>query len=474
MSNAYDLIVIGAGPGGYVAAIRAAQLGLRVACIDKAELGGVCLNWGCIPTKALIASASLYREMQGAKEHGFKVDKIKVDWEKLIKRSRKISQRLSRGIAGLFKKYKVTSIAGEARIERPGVVVVGEARYEAKDIIVATGARARTLGDLALDEGPVWSARTAMVAESCPDKIVILGAGAIGCEFAYFYRAMGAEVTLVEMADRLLPMEDDDSSAALKKAFEDQGIKVRLGFAAQVDKVKKDEVKLRLEPVGGGEAEEVKADRLLVAIGVQGNIENLGLEAAGVEVDARRGAIVVDADGRTTCPGIWAIGDVAEAPALAHKASAEGRHVASLIAQAQLGDKAVIGAHDLKPVDLNNVPSCTYCEPQVASIGQTERALKAEGRAYRVGKFPYMANGKALGIGDEEGFIKVLFDTQTGELLGAHLFGTAATDLISEAVLVRSAELTETDILGAMHPHPTLSEVFYEAVAVAYKESTHW
>jgi len=462
MSQSYDVVVIGAGPGGYVCAIRAAQLGLEVACVERAELGGICLNWGCIPTKALLHSAHLRQEIAHAEVHGLTIPEVAVAWDKLIKRSRAIANRLSRGVGGLFKKYGVTHVVGEARIDRPGVVLVGDQRLEARHIVIATGARARPFPGLPFDGEAVWSSREAMVSKEAPGSLLILGAGAIGCEFAYFYNAFGTKVTLVEMMDRLLPFEDDECSKALAKSFDKQGVDVRVATAARSLRVENGRVRAELAPTAGGDPIVVEADKVLVAIGIQGNVEGLGLDDAGVEFDARKGQIKVDAHGATTCPGIWAIGDIAAPPALAHKASAEGMHVAELIA-----------GHHHKPVDLGNIPSCTYCEPQVASVGLTERALKDQGLPYKVGRFPYVGNGKALALEDKEGFVKVLFHAETGALLGAHLFGSAATELVSEAVLVRSAELTEADILAAVHPHPTLSEAFHEAVGQAYGESVN-
>jgi len=352
--------------------------------------------------------------------------------------------------------------------------MVGDDRLEARHIIVATGARARAFPGLPFDEDKVWSSRGAMVSTAAPGSLLILGAGPIGSEFAYFYNAFGTRVTLVEMADRLLPIEDDDCSNALKKSFEKQGIDVRVATAARSVKHVDGRIEVELAPTDAApdstETVTVSADRVLVAIGILGNVEGLGLAEAGVEFDPKRGQIRVDAHGATTCPGIWAVGDVAAPPALAHKASAEGIHTAEMIAAALApGGKH----HALRPVDLGNIPSCTYCEPQVASVGQTERALKAAGIPYKVGRFPYVGNGKALAMEDKEGFAKVLFHAETGALLGAHLFGSAATELISQSVLVRSAELTEADILAAVHPHPTLSESFHEAVGQAFGASVN-
>ena len=471
-AQAFDVVVIGSGPGGYVAAIRAAQLGLTSACIEKAELGGICLNWGCIPTKALLHTAKLRDEMAHADTHGLTIGAVEVNWEKVIARSRAVSKRLSRGVGGLFKKYGVTSIEGEARIDRsgrsgqpgrPGVVMVGDRRIEAKHIIVATGASARPFPGLPFDGVRVWNARHAMTTTAVPKRLLILGAGAIGCEFAYFYHAFGCEVTLVEMLPRVLSIEDDEVSATLAKSFERRGINVRTGTKAESVKVTADGVEATLVPTSSGpEAtrEVVTADAVLVAIGVVGNSGGLGLEAAGVAIE--RGWVKVDRDLQTTCPGIYAIGDVAGPPWLAHKASAEGVHCVERIA-----------GHPGKPIDTLNIPGCTYCEPQVASVGLTERAIKEQGLPYKVGKFPFTAAGKALAIDEKEGFVKTLFHAETGAVLGVHIIGAGATELIAEATLARSAELTEREILGTIHAHPTLAEAFHEAVGQAFGESVN-
>ncbi|HRE91806.1 MAG TPA: dihydrolipoyl dehydrogenase [Myxococcota bacterium] len=468
MSQSFDVVVIGAGPGGYVAAIRASQLGLKVACVERAELGGVCLNWGCIPTKALLHSAHLKQEIAHSEVHGFTVGRVAVAWDKLIARSRGVAKRLSRGVGGLFKKYGVTHLVGDARLERPGVVEVktegGVEKVEARHIIIATGARPRPLPGLPFDGQVVWSSKEAMVSTDAPESLLIIGAGAIGCEFAYFYNAFGTKVTLVEVADRLLPVEDDDCSAALEKSFAKQGITVKTKTMAQDLKVVDGHVEARL--VSGDASELVTVDRVLVAIGVVANTDGLNLEECGVELV--KGHVKIDSHGATTCPGIWAIGDVAGPPWLAHKASAEGVHTAEAIHAAIQGKK--VPGHGVR---LDNIPGCTYCEPQVASVGLTERAVKAANIPYKAGKFPYVGNGKALALEDKEGFAKVLFHAETGALLGAHLFGTAATELIAESVLVRQAELTEADILASVHAHPTLSEAFAEAVGLAFGHSVN-
>ncbi|MGM0575920.1 MAG: dihydrolipoyl dehydrogenase [Myxococcota bacterium] len=458
----FDVAVIGGGPGGYVAAIRASQLGLDACCIERDRLGGICLNWGCIPSKALLYTAELFQKLSDGEKWGFEVEGLKADWPKVIQRSRKVADRLNKGVAGLLKKYGVTHISGEATIERPGRVAVGDEIIEAKHVIVATGARARALPGLDFDGDRIMTYREAMVLDAQPDKVLVVGGGAIGCEFAYFFNGMGTEVTLVEVEDRILPVEEPEVSDVVAKSFGKQGIDVRPGtMAADVEKTKGG-VKARLKPASGDdEGEVVEFDRVLVAVGVVGNTEGLGLEQAGVEFE--RGTIEVDADLKTTTPGIYAIGDVAGPPWLAHKASAEGVHCVERIA-----------GHPGKPVDYGNIPACTYCQPQVASVGLTEEAAREAGHDLKVGTFPFMASGKALAVGASEGFAKVIFDAGTGELLGCHMVGHGVTDLVSEAVLARSGELTEAELLAAVHPHPTLSEAIHEAVGQAYGESVNF
>ena len=460
--QSYDVVVIGSGPGGYVAAIRGAQLGLNVACVERAEVGGVCLNWGCIPTKALLHNASLYRELSHGKTWGFEVEGLKVDWTKVIKRSRDVSGRLNKGVLGLFKKYGVTHIKGEAKLDRPGRVLVDGEAIDAKHIVVATGARPRPLPGLDFDGETVMSSKEAMIVDPMPKSVLVVGAGAIGCEFAYFFNAFGVEVTLVEMADRILPIEDNDVSESLQTSFKRQGIKVHTGTVATDVQTTNNGVKATLTPAGGdGKGKSIEVERVLVAIGVMGNVENLGLEECGVEIE--RGAIKVDADLRTSCPGIYALGDVAGAPWLAHKASAEAIHCMERIA-----------GHVGKPVNYENIPGCTYCEPQVASVGLTERAAREKGYSLKVGKFPFAASGKSLAIEAKEGFAKVIFDEATGEVLGAHIIGHGATELIAEMTLARTLEATEQDILATIHAHPTLAEAIHEAVGNAYGEGVNF
>lgn len=459
--KSFDLVVIGSGPGGYVAAIRGAQLGLSVACIERAEVGGVCLNWGCIPSKALLHNAKLYKELSHGETWGFKVEGVTVDWTKIIGRSRQVASKLNKGVLGLFKKNGVTHITGNAVLDRPGRVLVDGEAIDATHIILATGARPRPLPGLDFDGDKIMSSKEAMVVDPMPKRVLVVGAGAIGCEFAYFFSAFGVEVTLVEMSDRLLPVEDRECSATLLGAFKKHGINVKLNTLATDVHLTDSGVKATLSPTGEGKAETVETDRVLVAIGVMGNVESLNLAECGVDV--HRGAIIVDHDLRTTCPGIYAIGDVAGPPWLAHKASAEAIHCVERIA-----------GHTGTPVDYENVPGCTYCEPQVASVGMTERAAQEAGFTLRIGKFPFAASGKSLAIDEKDGFVKVIFDDATGEILGCHIIGHGATELIAEMTLARAMEATEADILGTIHAHPTLAEAVHEAVANAYNVGVNY
>ena len=459
----YHVAIIGGGPGGYVAAVRASQLGLRTVCVEKEALGGVCLNWGCIPSKALLTNARVYRQVaRDAKKWGLRVEGLSVDWPAVIQRSRKVAKRLERGVRALFKKYGVEHVAGTATLERPGVVQVGERTLVADHVIVATGARARALPGLPFDGDRIMSYREAMVVPERPDRVLVIGAGAIGCEFAWFFNAFGCETTLVEVAPRIVLAEDEEVSAALEASLHKQGIRVHTGAVAEGFVVSPDGVRAQVRAVDAdGPGEAIEVDRVLVAVGVAANVEGLGLEGCGVELE--RGVIRVDGDSRTTCPGIYAIGDVTGPPALAHKASAEGVHCVERIA-----------GHPGKPVDRGNIATCTYCEPQVASVGLTEAQARAAGHELRVGRFPFQASGKALAVGESEGFAKVVLDAETGELLGAHLIGHGVTELITEAALARTLEATEAEILGTIHPHPTLSEALQEAVGHAMGESVNF
>lgn len=458
---AFDVVVIGAGPGGYPAAIRAAQLGLSTACVEKEKLGGVCLNWGCIPSKALLKTAELAHAIRGAASFGLEAGDLGIDYPKVIARSRKVSKRFNKGVGSLFKKYGVTSISGTATIDAPGKVRVtradgSEEVLDAKHIVVATGARARTFPGIEADGQRVVTYREAIVGTDRPTKAIVLGAGAIGIEFAYFFNAMGADVTVVEGLDEIVPMEDREVGAALRKALRKQGIGFRLG--TMVDKAETVDDRARVTLADG---EVLDGDLALVALGVRKNVEGLGLEAVGVATD--RAGIVVDTSYRTSVPGIYAVGDVCNlGPSLAHTATRQAHVCVERIA-----------GHHAPDVDYGTMPSCTYCQPQVASVGRTEEQLEADGVAYKVGRFPFLANGKAQGAGHPEGFVKVLIGERYGEVLGAHILGAEATELIGEFVLARSAEATAELILQTVHAHPTNAEVSLEAVAEALGVSVH-
>ncbi|MEO1038156.1 MAG: dihydrolipoyl dehydrogenase [Pseudomonadota bacterium] len=466
----FDLIVIGAGPGGYVAAIRAAQLGMKTAIIEREHLGGVCLNWGCIPTKALLRTSEIYGLIQHADSFGLKVDKASFDIAKVVKRSRGVAGRLSSGVAHLMKKNKITVIDGEARLEKaspaPRVIVTDasgkEASYKASNVILATGARARTVPAAGLEPDGrfIWSYKEAMVPETMPKSMLVIGSGAIGIEFASFYNTMGADVTVVEMVDRVLPAEDAEISAFAEKAFKKQGMTIHT--SAQVEALDKgrDTVKARIK-TKSGKTEIVEVERVVLAIGITGNVEGLGLESLGVKID--RGHVIADGYGATGVPGLYAIGDVAGAPWLAHKASHEGVVCVEKIA-----------GLDAHAIDKTNIPGCTYCHPQVASVGLTEARAKADGRNVKVGRFPFMANGKAIALGEDEGLIKTVFDADTGELLGAHMIGTEVTELIQGYAVGKTLETTEAELMQVIFPHPTLSEMMHESVLDAYGRALHF
>ena len=472
MADAYDIIVIGAGPGGYVTAIRAAQLGFKTAVVDREHLGGICLNWGCIPTKALLRSAEIYHYMQHPADYGLKLEgKVSVDTAAVVKRSRGVSKQLSGGVGFLLKKNKVDVIWGEASIPKPGTVEVRETKraeapkgalgagtYSAKDIIVATGARPRALPGIEPDKKLIWTYYEAMVPEAMPKSLLVMGSGAIGIEFASFYRTMGAEVTVVELLPQILPVEDAEIAAHARKRFEKQGMKIITG--AKVTKVKKGTNSVTATIEADGKSQEITAERLISAVGVVCNVENLGLEKLGVKIE--RGVVVTDGLGRTNVPGIYAIGDVAGPPMLAHKAEHEG----------VICVETIKGMHT-HPMDKAMIPGCTYCHPQIASVGLTEQKAKEEGREVRIGRFPFNANGKAIALGEPEGLIKTIFDKKTGQLIGAHLIGAEVTELIQGFVIAMNLETTEEELIHAVFPHPTLSEMMHESVMDAYGRVIH-
>jgi dihydrolipoamide dehydrogenase len=462
--NAFDVIVVGGGPGGYVCAIRCAQLGLKTAVVERDRMGGICLNWGCIPTKALLRSSEIWHLMHRLDEYGFSADNFKFDIEKIVKRSRAVSKQLSDGVGFLMKKHKITVMPGEAKLAGKGKLSVtkdGKATdVTAKNIVLATGARARTLPGLEPDGKLVWTYREAMVPTMFPKSLLVVGSGAIGIEFASFYRTLGAEVTVVEVLDRVMPVEDEEISAMAAKAFTKQGMKLKL--ATQVTELKRgtNDVTCTLK-AKDGKTETVTVERVILAMGIVGNVENIGLEAAGIKVE--RTHIVAGKYGETGVDGVWAIGDLVGGPWLAHKAMHEGVIVAEKIA-------GVKGVH---PLDTSNVAGCTYCWPQVASVGMTEAKAKESGRKIKVGKFPFIGNGKAIALGEAEGMIKTVFDATTGELLGAHMIGTEVTELIQGYVIAKTGELTDAELSHTIFPHPTLSEMMHEAVLAADGTALH-
>jgi len=460
--KSFDMIVIGAGPGGYVAAIRAAQLGLKVAVVEREHMGGICLNWGCIPTKAMLRSAEVFHLMHRAREFGLKAEGVGYDLDAVVKRSRAVSKQLNSGVGHLLKKNKVTAIMGEATIPAKGKVSVrtdkGTEDLEAKAIVLATGARARELPGLEADGARVWTYKHALVPPHMPKKLLVIGSGAIGIEFASFYHTLGAETTVVEVMDRILPVEDAEISAFAKKSFQKQGMTImEKATVKQLDRAK-DKVTAHIET--GGKVETRDFDTVISAVGIVGNVENLGLESLGVKVD--RTHVVVDEYCRTGVEGLYAIGDVAGAPWLAHKASHEGVMVAEMVA----------GGHP-HPVRPEAIAGCTYCHPQVASVGLTEAGAKEKGHEVRVGRFPFIGNGKAIALGEPEGMIKTVFDAKTGELLGAHMVGAEVTELIQGYVVGRQLETTEEDLMNTVFPHPTLSEMMHESVLDAYGRVIH-
>jgi dihydrolipoamide dehydrogenase len=462
----FDIAVIGGGPGGYVAAIRAAQLGFKTAVIEREHLGGICLNWGCIPTKALLRTSELYQLMGRASEFGIACDNLSFDLARVVERSRKVAARLSNGVAYLMRKHKITVIDGTARLEggeRVGVTGKDGAELpsiEAKHIVVATGARARELPGLKSDGRLVWTYKQAMVPETLPKSLLVVGSGAIGIEFASFYRGLGAEVTVVEMLPRLLPSEDAEISALAHKAFVKQGMTIHTGTTVEALERVVNSVSARLRKPDGA-SEDLIVDRVILAIGIAGNVEGLGLEELGVKID--KGHIVIDEWCRTSVPGLYAIGDVAGPPWLAHKASHEG----------VLCVEKIAGVESVHPLDKSAIPACTYSAPQIASVGLTEEAARALGRPLKVGRFPYQANGKAIVLGETEGLIKTIFDADTGELLGAHMIGAEVTELIQGFAVAKRLETTEAELIASIFPHPTLSEMMHESVLDAYGRALH-
>jgi dihydrolipoamide dehydrogenase len=460
----YDLIILGSGPGGYVAAIRAAQLGLKVAIVERENLGGICLNWGCIPTKALLRSAEIYHYMQHAGDYGLTAANISADIDAVVKRSRGVAKQLNQGVTHLMKKNKITVHMGDGKLTAPGkLIVTKDGKTEeliAKNIIIATGARARDLPKAKADGKRIWTYRHAMVPAEIPTKLLVIGSGAIGIEFASFYNDMGAKVTVVEMMDRIVPVEDADVSAFLEKALKKQGMDIRT--SAGVGSVTPSETNVTVEIKGkDGAVTTEEFSHVIVAIGIVPNVENIGLEDLGIEPD-KRFHIKTDPMGRTNVPGIWAIGDVTAPPWLAHKASHEG----------VIAAEAIAGGHP-HAMDPMNIPGCTYCHPQVASVGLTEAKAKDAGYDIKVGNFPFLGNGKAIALGEAEGFIKTVFDAKTGELLGAHMVGAEVTELIQGYTIGKTAELVEADFMHTVFPHPTLSEMMHESVLGAYGKTIH-
>jgi len=463
--TSFDLIVIGGGPGGYVAAIRAAQLGMRTAVVEKADLGGICLNWGCIPTKALLRSAEIHHLLRNAGEYGFTLGEIGFDLAKMVERSRKVAAQLAGGVAHLLRKNKVTVFKGHARLAGAGRVAVEGASpavtLQAPHIVLATGARARVLPGLEFDGKIIWSYREALLPDRMPARLLVVGSGAIGIEFASFYRDLGAEVTVVEVLGRILPAEDEEISSIARKSFEKSGMTIHTGASIRALRRDGDGAKAAITLADGKEIE-LGIDRVIVAAGIVGNVEALGLE--GTKVRVEKSHILVNQWLETDEPGIYAIGDLVGPPWLAHKASHEGVICVERIA----------GKTDIHPLDVTKIPGCTYCRPQIASIGLSEQAAKAKGHELRVGRFPFIGNGKAIALGEPEGMVKTIFDAKTGELLGAHMIGPEVTELIQGFAIARTLETTEAELIETIFPHPTLSEAMHESVLDAYGRVIHF
>jgi dihydrolipoamide dehydrogenase len=464
LAEQFDVIVLGSGPAGYVCAIRCSQLGLKTAIVERDRLGGICLNWGCIPTKALLRSSEIWHLMHRLDEFGFSADNFKFDIGKIVTRSRKVAEQLSNGVAFLMKKHKIAVINGEGKLTAKNKITVAKdgknTDYEARNIVLASGARARTFPGMEPDGKLIWTYREAMVPPSFPKSLLVVGSGAIGIEFASFYRTLGSEVTVVEVLDRVLPVEDEEVSAFAAKAFAKQGMKIKT--ATTVEKLQKGNNNVTATLKGkDGETETLTVDRVILAVGIVGNVENNGYEQAGIRIEKTH--VVVDKWGATGVPGLWAIGDLVGPPWLAHKGMHEGVIVAEKIA-------GVKGVH---PLDTSNVPGCTYCTPQVASVGLTEAKAKESGRKIKVGRFPFIGNGKAIALGEPEGFIKTVFDADTGELLGAHMIGAEVTELIQGYVVAKTGEFTDAELAHTIFPHPTLSEMLHEAVLAADGRPLH-
>ena len=464
MADTFDLIVLGSGPGGYVAAIRASQLGLKVAIVERELLGGICLNWGCIPTKALLRSAEVYHYMQHAKDYGLAAEKISADIDAVVKRSRGVAKQLNQGVTHLMKKNKITVVMGEGKLKAANTLTVTDkdgktTELTAKNIILATGARARDLPFAPADGKRIWTYRHAMVPPEMPTKLLVIGSGAIGIEFASFYNDMGAEVTVVEMLDRIVPVEDADVSTFLEKALKKQGMTIMTGAGVEKIEVSASGVKASIK---GKDGKVTTGDysHVIVAIGIVPNTENIGLEALGVAMD--RGFLKTDAMCRTNVAGLWAIGDITAPPWLAHKASHEGVMVAELIA-----------GRKVHPVRPESIAGCTYCHPQVASVGYSEARARELGHDIKVGRFPFIGNGKAIALGEPEGLVKTVFDAKTGALLGAHMVGAEVTEMIQGYVIGRQLETTEEDLMNTVFPHPTLSEMMHESVLDAFDRVIH-
>ncbi len=460
----FDVVVVGGGPGGYVAAIRAAQLNMKTALVEREHLGGICLNWGCIPTKALLRSGEVFDMMHHLKDFGFSAEKLTYDVGAVVKRSRKIASQLSRGVAHLLKKNKVTVFDGQAGLAGSGSIETktksGIEKIRAKHIILATGARARQLPGLEADGKLIWTYKEAMVPDAMPKSLLVVGSGAIGIEFASFYKAMGVDVTVVEVMDRVLPVEDEEISAFAHKQFEKRGIKLITSAQVKALEKGKDSVTATIE--AGGKSEKLTVDRAIMAVGIVGNVEDLGLEGTKVKVEKTH--VEIDEWCRTGEPGVYAIGDLTGPPWLAHKASHEG----------VLCVEKIAGLNDTHPLDVTKIPGCTYCTPQIASVGYTEAAARKAGYEVKVGRFPFIGNGKAIALGEPEGMVKTVFDARTGELLGAHMVGAEVTEMIQGYVIARQVEATELDLMHTVFPHPTLSEMMHESTLDAYGRAIHF